>query len=308
MNLSIKADIVKELHRPARRKFQRRHVEQRGIDDTIQIDLVEMQNFSKENNGYRYLLTAINIFTKYAYVRPLKDKTAKEVTKAMKSILEKLPVPIKNIHSDLGKEFMNSQFKDLMQKFNINHYQTYSEMKASICERFNRTLKEKMWRMFSLHGNYKYVPYLQDLVKEYNNTKHRTIKMKPSEVNKDNEQLLLETVYKQAQVFKRPKFKIGDHVRLSRYKGVFAKGYEPNWSTEIFKITNVYITNPTTYTIKDYKGVPIEGKFYEKEMQKVKHPDSYLVERIIKKRGNKALVRWLGFDESHDTWEEIKEI
>lgn len=304
----MKADIVKELHRPARRHFKRRHVEQRGINDTIQIDLVEMQNFSKFNNGYRYLLTAINIFSKYAYVRPLKDKTATEVVKAMKSILDELRKPIKNIQSDLGKEFMNSKFKDLMKKYNINHYQTYSEMKASICERFNRTLKEKMWRMFSLHGNYKYVSHLQNLVKEYNNTIHRTIRMKPSEVNKENEKLLLNTVYNHKKIDIVPKFHIGDSVRLSRYKGIFEKGYEPNWSTEIFKITNVYNSNPITYSIKDYKGTQIEGKFYEKEMQKVKHPDGYLIERIIKKKGNKALVRWLGFDKNHDTWEEIKDL
>ncbi|XP_043464116.1 uncharacterized protein LOC122499702 [Leptopilina heterotoma] len=104
--------------------------------------------------------------------------------------------------------------------------------------------------------------------------------------------------------FKRPKYKIGDKVRVSKYKNVFEKGYTPNWTTEIFTVDQVVSTQPVTYKLKDYQDQPISGGFYEEELLKVKYSDIYLVEKILKTRGNKVLVKWLGFDNSHNTWED----
>ena len=152
--------------------------------------------YANENNGYKYLLNVKDIFSKRAFARALKSKTAIEVTKAMESIiLENCAAP-RNIHSDQGKEFFNKDFKKLMKKYNINLYNTFSELKASIVERFNRTLKTKMWKMFSLNGNYQWINHLQSLIDDYNNSVHRTIKMRPIEVTKQHEPLLFKTVYK----------------------------------------------------------------------------------------------------------------
>ncbi|XP_043481760.1 uncharacterized protein LOC122510885 [Leptopilina heterotoma] len=164
----------------------------------------------------------------------------------------------------------------------------FNNMKASIVERFNRTLKRKMWMQFSLRGNYKWYDILPTLISNYNNTKHRTIGMKPKDVTSED----------------TTKYKIGDKVRVSKYKNVFEKGYTPNWTTEIFTVDQVVSTQPVTYKLKDYQDQPISGGFYEEELLKVKYSDIYLVEKILKTRGNKVLVKWLGFDNSHNTWED----
>lgn len=299
---SEKQVIIDEIYKPSRKHFKRRQFIQRGINDTLQMDLVEMIPYARFNKGYKYLLTVIDCFSKKAFTRPLKSKTGKEVTVAVKSVLAEIGSPPKNIHTDQGKEFFNSHFKSLMREYGINHYNTYTHMKASIVERFNRTLKTRMWKVFGLQGNYNWIVVLSDLMKNYNNSYHRTIKMSPTSVNETNEQHLLSQIYNNQISSNKNKFKIGDKVRISKYKGVFAKGYEPNWSTEIFRIFKIQAMNPIIYLLKDYQNIPIKGGFYEAELQKVKHPDLYLIEKIIKEKDGMLLVKYLGFDNSHNTW------
>lgn len=303
-----KLNIVNELHKQARKNFKRRKVIIKGIDDLWQIDLVEMGAYSNVNNGYRYMLTVIDCFSKYAWARAIKTKTGVEVTKSIESIFKEGRIP-KNIQSDDGKEFFNNNFQNLMLKYKINHYSTYSVMKASICERFNRTLKNNMWKMFSYQGSYKWIPILSTILTKYNNTKHRTIKMCPSEVNKNSEQMLLKSVYKSIKSsIKKAKYKVGDSVRISKYKHIFEKGYTPNWTTEVFKIRKIQKTNPITYLLEDYQKSDIKGCFYELELQKTTLPDTYLVEKVLKKKGSLCFVKWLGFDSSHNSWVDKKEI
>lgn len=243
---------MEELHKPARRNYPRRKFDVRGLDESWQADLIEMLPYAKENKGYRYMLTVIDVFSKYAWAIPVKNKTAEEVTQAMKSVLELGRVP-KNLQVDRGKEFYNKNFQELMKRHKINLYSTYSNLKAAICERFNRTLKEKMWKKFSLQGNYKWLTILSDLIASYNNTKHRTIGMKPKDVTSVNETQVIKRFSTKNKVMGKPKFKLNDKVRVSRVKQVFEKGYTPNWSTEIFTISKVLKTRPTTYRLKDYQ-------------------------------------------------------
>ncbi|QKS69565.1 putative integrase [Drosophila-associated adintovirus 1] len=303
-----KIQVVSEIHKPARKNFSRRKFVQKGIDDTWQIDLVEMIPFYKHNDGYKYLLTIIDTFSKYSYAEPVKNKTASDIVTAIRNVFKiskKIP---KNIQSDQGKEFFNKQFLSLMTELNINHYHTYTHLKASICERFNRTLKNIMWKMFSYQGNYRWVTKLPQLIHKYNNTYHRTIKMMPVDVCKRNEQFILQSVYNQPKIFPRHKYSVGDYVRISKYKGIFAKGYESSWTTEIFKIIKIKSTLPVTYLLKDYKNEIIKGSFYEEELQKVKDKNAYLVEKIIKSKNNKIFVKWLGFDDSHNSWIDRKNL
>lgn len=300
----IKKEIVSELHKPARKNFPRRKVVMKGIDNLWQIDLVEMNKFSKSNKGFNYLLTVICVFSKFAWAVPVKRKTGKDVTSAMNKIFKLGRIP-KKIQSDMGKEFYNSEFQHLMKRYNIHHYSTYSIMKASICERFNRTLKSLMWKEFSLQGNYKWLHMLQKLVDKYNNTVHRTIKLKPKDVNKTNEIFLLNTIFKiEPLKNKKFKFKVGDRVRISKNKTIFDKGYTQNWSNEIFKVIKVQKTRPPTYLLCDYLDQPVLGGFYEHELQKTKVDEIYLIEKIIKKSGNKMFVKFLGFDNKHNAWVE----
>lgn len=303
MDNNIKRQVVGELHQSARKNFLRRKTLMVGIDDTYQIDLVEMLPYAAENKNFKYILTVIDIFSKYAWAIPMKTKAAKDATNAMATILNADHIP-RNIHSDMGKEFFNTEFQRLMQRHKINHYTTYSTKKAAIVERFNRTLKTRMWKQLHFRGSYKWLDLLQTLVNDYNNTKHRTIKMKPKDVTKAHEKDLLRSVYMYESRHhpKLNKFKVGDHVRISKYKNVFEKGYTPNWTSEIFQIAKVQLTQPATYMLKDYQDNEIKGAFYELELQKVKHSDVYLIEKILKKRGNKLFVKWLGFDNTHNSW------
>lgn len=299
--------LVNELHKPARKFFKRRRVIIKGLDDLWQADLVEMNEYSKVNNNNKYLLTVIDAFSKYAWVMPIKQKTAEEVAKSFKLILNKGRVP-KNLQTDDGKEFFNHTFKNLMSTYKINHYSTYSSLKASIVERFNRTLKNIMWKKFSLRGSYRWIHILKNIVDKYNKTKHSTIKMRPCDVNSRNEVEILSTVYNNIKLSNVPKYNIGDHVRINKYKHIFEKGYTPNWTTEIFIIDQIKHTNPTTYLLKDYQGNPIKGGFYELELNETKYPELYLVEKILQRRGQKILVKWLGFSNEHNSWIEKRNL
>lgn len=296
-----KRKLVNELHKPARKNFKRRRVIMKGIDDLWQADLVEMGTYAATNNGYRFLLTIIDTFSKYAWAIPIKSKTGDNVTDAMITVLNSGRIP-KNIQSDDGTEFFNTKFQLLMKKHNINHYSTFSSLKASIVERFNRTLKNSMWKEFSMNGTYKWIDIIQKLVATYNKNYHQTIKMSPIHVNYKNEEKLLSTVYNNIKVAGSAKFKIHDYVRISKYKHLFEKGYTPNWTTEIFQINKIQSTNPVTYLLRDFEKNPIEGAFYELELAKVADSNLYLVENIVQSRGSKVLVKWLGFPAKHNSW------
>jgi len=274
----------------------------RGIDDTWQADLVSMIPYKKQNKGYRYLLTVIDTFSKYAWALPVRRKSGEDLAIALKELFKQGRVP-KNLHVDKGTEFYNKVCKDLLRKKRVHLYSTESHLKASIVERFNRTIKNWMWKEFSLRGKYVWIDIIEKLIKRYNNSKHRTIKMKPKDVNSKNAKKL-EKIYKKLTFVntKPPKFKVADQVRINKHKHLFEKGYTPNWTTEIFTIEKVCPTAPYTYKLKDYRGQSIVGGFYEGELIKAVHPDVFLVEKVIRKRGNQVYVKWLGFDNTHNSW------
>lgn len=288
--------IAAELHRPARRRFARRHVTVKGINDLYQADLVEMIPYAKVNKGMKYILTMINCFTKFALAVPLKSKSATEVALNLEPILKKH----KMIHfqTDQGTEWFNSRVNNLMVKYNINHYHTFSEIKSCIVERFNRTLKEKLWRMFTAQGSYEWVSTLPKIVREYNDTVHRTIGLKPKDVRQKHVKVILERLKQTEKQAPKSatlsKFKVNDKVRISKYKKVFKKGYLPNWTNETFTVYAVKNTRPVTYLLRDSKGDLLKGGFYDQELAKAKTGNVYLVEKVIKTKGDRVLVRWAG--------------
>lgn len=216
----------------------------------------------------------------------------------------------KNFQTDQGTEFFNSEVKKLVNEFNINHYSSFSEKKASICERFNKTLKNKMWMYFSEKGNYKWLDVLSKLVSDYNKKFHSTIEMRPVDVKKSNEKSVLLNIIKnrKASPVLKVKFKKGDRVRISKFKREFTKGYWPQWSNEIYTIWKVQLTKPVTYLLKDDTGEILKGCFYQQELSKTHFDGIYLVEKVLKKRGDELFVRWLGFDKTHDSWIKKKDL
>ena len=221
-----------------------------------------MQSLSRKNKGIKYLLCAIDLYSKYAFVIPLKDK--KGISKAFNKIIKQSNRKPNKIWVDQGGEFYNHIFKKWLSDIDIIMHSTYNEGKSVVGERFIRTLKNKLYKHMAATGKNVYYVVLDDIVNEYNNTKHNTIKMKPKDVG-DNKR-----VYIDKQNEKDNRFKVGDRVRISKFKNIFAKGYTPDWSTEIFIINKVNDTVPYTYNLKDLNGEEIIGSFYDRELQKTK--------------------------------------
>ncbi|XP_034934284.1 uncharacterized protein [Chelonus insularis] len=163
-----------------------------------------------------------------------------------------------------------------------------------------------MWKEFTLIGNYKWIDLVLKLLSSYDNTKHCTIEMKPVDVTSANEKQLFDTIYRKLKVLKiekkKNKFKIAEQVRISKYKHAFEKYYTPNWTTEIFAMIKVKNTHLVTFKLTDHQNQLIEGGFYEDELTGVQYPDVYPVKTVLKKRGNQAYVKWLGFNNEHNSW------
>ena len=159
----VRNQVIDELHKTARRRFPRRKVQIRGINDLFQADLVDLRNLASSNRGYKYILFVINAFSKYAWAEPLKTKGGSEVTQAMSRILNRTTAP-RNLQVDAGKEFYNESFRALMKKYDINMYSTYSVLKASLVERLNRTIKAAIFKNFTIAGNQNWIKNLQNLL------------------------------------------------------------------------------------------------------------------------------------------------
>ena len=249
-----------------------------------------MQLISKFNKGFRFLLCVIDIYSKYAWVVPLKDKKVVSIVNAFQSILKKSNRKPNKIWVDKCSEFYDRSMKSWLEKDDIEMYSRYNEGKSVVAERFIGTIKKKIYKYMTSISKNVYIDKLDDIVHKYNNKKHRTIKMKPIDV-KDNTYIDFGKEVSDDD----PKFKVGDHVRISKYKSIFAKGYTPNWSEEIFVIKKIKNTVPWTYVINDLNGEEITGTFYEKELQKIDQQE-FRIEKVIKKKGDKLYVKQKGYD------------
>lgn len=271
-------DLARELHKPVIKKFKTRKIITTGIDQIWEADLLIMSKYKKENEGYVYILNVIDCFSKYAWCVPLKTKSARDVAAAFETILEKKGRQWKKrrpklLHVDRGKEFVNALFKKLLQKYNIEMYHTFSEVKAAMVERFNRTLNEKLKLHFEVNQNHHWLKILPKVLKQYNEKDvHRSTGLSPINVTSKTEADVYKKMYGVESNFKLPKptLKIGDRVRITSYKYTFANKYSRKWTTEIFIIHQVHLTVPVTYTLKALDGDIIEGKFYKQELQKTK--------------------------------------
>lgn len=313
---NVEKDLLKlnvyTQHTLPKRKFKRTKIMVPGIDDTWQADLVDVQKIKYHNKHYKYILTVIDCFSKQAWAEPIKFKKASDTYIAFKKIIENSNrVPL-NLHIDGGNEF-KGECKKYLESKNINLYITESKMKASIVERFNRTLKEKMWRLFTLNKNKKYVEFLPLLIQNYNNSYHRSIKNKPSEINKKNELETFKNLYgfdreKGSQSFIKFKFKAGDYVRCVLSKNLFSKGYTINWTDELFIISIRHPSSPPTYKIKSLEGELLTKTFYEEELQRVLIDEfPYDTFQVLKEENNKIYIDKLNSENSEPFWINKKE-
>ena len=287
--------LAEELHKSIIRKFLKREVYSTFKDNIWAADLADMQLISKFNKGFRFLVCVIDIYSKYAWVVPLNNKKGVSIINAFQSILKKSNRKPNKIWVDKGSEIYNRSMKSWVEKNDIEMYSTHNEGKSVVAERFIRTIKSKIYKHMTSISKNVYINKLDDIVNEYNNTKNTTTKMKPidfkvntyidfgKEVN-DND----------------PKFKVGDHVRISKYKNIVAKGYTSNWFEEVFVIKKNINAVPWTYVIDDLDGEEITGTFYEKELQKIDQQE-FRIAKVIKKKGDKLYVKWKRYDNSFNS-------
>ena len=260
----------------------------------------------------------LDIFSKYGWIVPLKNKKGESVEAGFKKIFSEGRSPSK-LWVDKGSEYYNSHVKNLMKNKGVEMYSTENEEKSSVCERWNRTIKTMMWKQFTIQNNTQYLDILPKILKEYNNRKHTSIKMTPVEASlKKNEDQVFTNLYEGERGesrtnldegrASRPKFSVGDRVRITKFKRkVFDKGFTPNWTEEIFVVDEIKYTDPITYKLKDLLGEEIKGTFYEQEMMKAKQ-EIFRIEKVIRKSKGKALVKWSGYPEKFNSWVDESEL
>ena len=227
-----------------------------------------MQSLSKYNKGIKYLLCAIDLFSKYAWVVPLKDKRGISIVNAFQKIISE------------GRKAN----KILLLKDSLGRWKA----------RFFKHMK-------AVSKNF-YLDVLDDIVNKYNKTVHRTIKMKPIDVTSDSY-----AEYSEDSNVTKPRSKVGDHVRISKYRNIFAKGYIWNWSEKVFVVSKIKNTFLWTCVICDLNGEPIAGSFYEKELQKTSQ-ERFKVEKVIKGKVDKLYVKWKGYDNSFNSCIDKKDL
>ena len=301
----LQKNLSYTLHKPKRVRFPTEKVMAQGMDHQWVADLVEMQKISRYNKGYKYLLTVVDVLSKHGWVQPVKAKTGVELVKAFDAILKSQRKPVQ-LQTDRGKEFYNQTFQSFLKKNNIHHFSTHGDAKASVVERFNRTLKQRMYRYFTAANTLRYDNVLQSLVRGYNATRHRSIGMAPKEVNWKNERAVWKRLYGLSRKRKKtsPKFKVGDQVRLNKKHRTFKKSYLPGWTEEVFLVRSVRRGTVPTYQIKEWDNTPLEGTFYEQDLQKVEtqKEDLFRIEKVLKKRKGQVLVQWKGWPDKYNTW------
>jgi hypothetical protein len=295
------------LHKPVRKNFKRNKTIVNGIDYLWQADLADMQDLSRDNQGHRYILTVIDVFSKFAWAIPVKDKGSKSMLDAFKTLFHVSGRVPKKLQTDQGKEFLNKEVQKILKSKNVEFYFTNSENKASVVERFNRTLKTRIWTYFSAHQTRKYLDILPNIVDSYNHTIHRTIGMKPADVKPEHEDKLWVHMYgdgSSAKLCKR-QLKTGDMVRISKHKRTFDKGYLPNWTQEHFIVKKSRKHPRQVVELNDISDEPILGTFYSEEIQPIK-TNANLIEKVLRKRKvngrEEMLVKWLGWPTKFNSW------
>ena len=297
-----------------KRNFQRGRVIVAGIDDQFDADLASLIYYADDNDGYKYLLVVIDIFSRFAWAEPLKDKTANEIISAFDKILSDGRIP-RWLRTDAAKDFTSNKFQDYVKSKNIVHFVTHSEKQANYVERFIKTLKGKIYRYMVQKNTPRYIDVLSKLVDSYNKTWHSGIRMEPINVNKKNEKQLWWQMYWPREPYdpnKKPisyAFKVGDHVRTTYIRKPFQREYDSRWTGEIFKISRRFMRQgQPIYRVVDWYNDPVKGTFYQKELQKVEVTDQdiFKIEKVLKYKGRgkkrEALVRWLGWPKKFDSW------
>lgn len=308
----LKSQQTYTITRPARRNFKRHHIYVTSLAERWDTDLMDVSDTADANDKTRFILLCIDLFSRFLWVQPLKNKQGKTVSDALSKILNHTKPPTV-IRHDAGLEYLNANVTRIFKKYKIYNYAVTDGPKASYAERCIRTLRMKIAR-YMLHNNtHRYIDVLPELVKSYNNSKHNSTGWAPRSVTDNNTaQVLVDSYalnYKRKRGNVTPKYKAGQLVRVSHIGSKFAKESHFLWSTEVFKIKRIFQRKDgPVYELIDLKNNTIGGKFYDYEIQSVDEDADtvYRIDTVLKRRTfrgrRQALVRWWGYGSEHDSW------
>ena len=271
-------DVHSKHRRIIKKKFPRRHIIVHFPFQIFMGDLIEYQRneYKYANGGHKFILVLIDVFTKKAYARPVKRKNKFDMAIAMESILTDLDHYPNTLITDEGLEFYNKNVEEVLDKYAIHHYSIKSKMKASVAERFIRTLKSRLEKYFVKNKTKRWIDVLPQFIENYNNTPHRSLGMTPNQVTDDNADRVFKKMFPDIHLQAKPRLKIGDLVRKLKLKTVFDKGYKQTWSDEIFKVTQIkQAAGRIWYIISDRDGNRQSGIKYFWELNLVKNDNQH---------------------------------
>jgi len=302
------------LHREYKKPKYRNPIYVYSLREQVQMDLIDMQPFAPFNKGIKYIMVAIDTFSKKAWVKTMKNKSASVSLAKIKELVTEIQPKMKTLFLDKGKEFKNQYVQAFLKEQNIKMIHPYSETKAAGAERFNRTLKNLIYRHFG-GKTYKYIDVLDDLVISYNNRGHSTLQyLTPNEAEKEENKskvLCALNIYYTKAVGGRRKhpvvYEVGQKVRIKTLLNKLDRGFQETFNEEHFEIVSINTRMPIPmYKIKSLNdGEMIKGGFYANDLQRIEG-DVFKIEKILKeevRKGKKRyFVKWVGYDQQHNSW------
>lgn len=311
VNQWLRGQETYTLFRPARRRLKTPAVLTSGIDHQWDSDLLVWDKYAKWNNGFKYILVCIDILSHFIFTRPLKTKKPEEVGEAMLDIFTSNRRPYKLRH-DRGLEYLGKVFIKTMKDAGVHSFPTNTLQKANYAERTILNIKRRLHRYMYQNKTRKWVDVLQKVTTAINHSYHRTIKMRPVDVTEENQAEVWLTQYagKEPEKPAGPfKFDLNQYVRVSHIKRTFSRGYEQNWSSELFKIVDRRVRGGyNIYQLEDYSGESVLGVFWEGELQDVTFDPQgiFRVDKILRKRKRQGhvehLVAWTGWPSRYNSW------
>ena len=304
-----KKQLASELLRKPHKKFTRRSVFSPKVDSIWTADLADIHKYSTVNNDYNFILVILDVFSRFAWALPIKNKTATEVANAFESVFNSGAV-CQRLWTDRGREFYNRKAKKLFADRGVTLYSTHNEPKAMIAERFIRTLRKKIEENFILTDSTVWYNALDRIISEYNNHGHRYLHgMSPIDARKpENAHFVYKCQFekKYTEKDRSPVYSVGDTVRISLVKQLFEKDSTASWSEEIFKIRELVFTDRVLYKLEDMTGEPLDGNFYPEQLQ-LTNQSIYRVDSILQRRVRNGVpqvyVKWTGYSSKFNSWE-----
>lgn len=301
----LASELTYSLHATPQTNFPRNRCVVEHVDEQWQADLVDMSNVKRSNSHYCFILTVIDMFSKFAWTVPLKNKSSLTLKNAFISIFSKGRIPLK-LQTDQGTEFTNKMLQEFLKDNHVHYFTTTNiNIKCSVVERFNRTLKTKMFKYLTAHSTKRYIDVLGSLTDSYNQSKHSTTKMRPIDVEPhdiEDEKIVFKNTYGAANLSellhetdnRKDMFQVGDEVRIALVKKAFNKGYKPQWSKELYKISKViHRIDRTVYEIYKLSSRKVlRKKFYPEELSKVTLNLSK-IQRVIRSRTKDGAKEYL---------------